>query len=161
MKRMTRLAAKLDKARDIDDDGNIEAGKDVKIDGNLKMNSLVSDGNPEGIFDPAGTGGGTIYHHAVRISRGDAEDIAFDIYNNQSEQLNFVTLKAALIGTHIACSGFRSQSGKRQHAFRLYLANNNTDIHVDLYTIDNNIVTTDAGNVGGPSVLSDNVTRVN
>lgn len=48
MKRMTRLAAKLDKARDIDDEGNIETGKDVKIDGNLKMNSLVSDGNPEG-----------------------------------------------------------------------------------------------------------------
>lgn len=48
MKRMTKLAAKLDKAIDIDDEGNIEAGKDVQIDGNLKISSLVSDSNPEG-----------------------------------------------------------------------------------------------------------------
>lgn len=113
------------------------------------------------MLDPKelGGGGGNLYHHALRI-KGGSEDIVFDIYNKQPEQLTFATLKTALIDTQVSCSGYRSQSGKMWHALRLYLANNNTDIHVDLYTIDTKTASSGVGNVGGPSVLTDIVSPV-
>ena len=61
MKRRTKLADKLDKAIDIDNEGNIEAGKDLKIDGKLKRAELISDNNPDGTFDPSASGGGEAF----------------------------------------------------------------------------------------------------
>ena len=144
-----------------DAEGNRTASKDVKVDGKLKLKSLVSESNPDGDItkELGGGGGGNLYHHALRI-KGGSEDIVFDIYNKQSEQLTFATLKTALIDTQVSCSGYRSQSGKMWHALRLYLANHNTDIHVDLYTIDANTAASGVGNVGGPSVLTDLVSPV-
>ena len=114
------------------------------------------------MLDPKelGGGGGNLYHHALRIKREGAEDIVFDIYNKQSEQLTFATLKTALIDTQVSCSGYRNQSGKMWHALRLYLANHNTDIHVDLYTIDDKTAYSGVGNVGQPSVLTDLVSPI-
>lgn len=42
MKRMTRLAAKLDKAIDIDDNGKVEFGKDIEVDGAVRLSELAS-----------------------------------------------------------------------------------------------------------------------
>ena len=145
-----------------DKEGNRTVKKNLGVDGKLTLKSLVSSSNPDGDITKelgGGGGGGNLYHHALRI-KGGSEDIVFDIYNNQSEQLTFATLKAALIDTQVSCSGYRSQMGKMWHTLRLYLANHNTDIHVDLYTIDDKTVTTDIGNVGGPSVLTDLVSQV-
>ena len=144
-----------------DEDGNRTVGKDVKVEGKLKLKSLVSASNPDGDItkELGGGGGGNLYHHALRIN-GASQDIVFDIYNKQPEELTFATLKTALIGSQVSCSGYRSQSGKLWHALRLYLANHNTDIHVDLYTIDGKTAATDVGNVGGPAVLTDLVSPV-
>lgn len=146
-----------------DGDGNRKVGKNLGVDGKLTLKSLVSASNPDGDITKelggGGGGGGNLYHHALRI-KGGSEDIVFDIYNKQSEQLTFATLKTALIDTQVSCSGYRSQSGNMYHALRLYLANHNTDIHVDLYTIDGKTVQLDIGNVGGPSVLTDLVSQV-
>lgn len=48
MKRMSKLADKLDKAIDIDDEGNVTAGKNLKVDGEIHQSSLVSKDNPTG-----------------------------------------------------------------------------------------------------------------
>ena len=105
-------------------------------------------------------GGGNLYHHALRIKGSSREDIVFDIYNKQSEQFTFATLKTALIDTQVSCSGYRWQDSKMWHVSRLYLANHNTDIHVDLYTIDGQTAPTNVGNVGASSVLTDLVSPV-
>lgn len=48
MKRRTELGAKLDKSVAIDDNGNVTAGHDLTVDGNIRVSRLVSDNNPEG-----------------------------------------------------------------------------------------------------------------
>ena len=134
-----------------DAEGNRTASKDVKVDGKLKLKSLVSASNPDGDITKElgkGGGGGNLYHHALRF-KDNREDIVFDIYNKQSEQLTFDTLKTALIDTQVSCSGYRWQESKMWHVSRLYLANHNTDIHVDLYTIEGQTATTNVANVGG------------
>ena len=146
-----------------DAEGNRTVGKNLGVDGKLKLKSLVSESNPDGDITKAlggGGGGGNLYHHAIRIKRESSQDIVFDIYNKQSEQLTFATLKTALIDSQVSCSGYRWQDGKMWHALRLYLANHNTDIHVDLYTIDNTTASTSVGVVGGPAVLTDLVSLV-
>ena len=135
-----------------DQEGNRTVGKNLGVDGKLKLKSLVSASNPDGDITKelggGGGGGGNLYHHALRF-KNSREDIVFDIYNKQSEQLTFDTLKTALIDTQVSCSGYRWQESKMYHVSRLYLANHNTDIHVDLYTIEGQTATTNVGNVGG------------
>ena len=153
---------KLPSTITFDEEGNRTASKDVKVDGKLKLKSLVSESNPDGDITKAlgggGEGGGNLYHHAIRIEWSTREDLVFDIYNKQSEQLTFATLKTALIDTQVSCSGYRLQDGKMWHALRLYLQN--TDIRVDLYTIDGATASSSVGIVGGPAVLTDLVSPV-
>ena len=136
---------------------------------NFMADSLRNDSNPKGSLLQAAKnytdekvatigGGGNLYHHAIRIEWSTREDIVFDIYNKQSEQLTFATLKTALIDTQVSCSGYRLQDGKMWHALRLYLRN--TDIRVDLYTIDGATASSSVGIVGGPAVLTDLVSPV-
>ena len=55
VERLDRISA----AMDADKQGNITAGKDVKVDGKLKLTSLVSASNPDGdITKELGGGGG-------------------------------------------------------------------------------------------------------
>ena len=143
-----------------DQEGNRTAEKNLTVDGKLKLKSLVSASNPDGDITKELGGGGNLYHHALRIKGGSREDIVFDIYNKQSEQFTFATLKTALIDTQVSCSGYRWQDSKMWHVSRLYLANHNTDIHVDLYTIDGQTAPTNVGNVGASSVLTDLVSPV-
>lgn len=49
MKRMTKLADKLDKAIDIDDEGNVTAGKNIHADGNLESSRFATDNNEDGL----------------------------------------------------------------------------------------------------------------
>ena len=53
VEKLDRISATMD----ADKQGNVEVGKDFKINGNLHFSSLVSEKNPEGIFDPTGSGG--------------------------------------------------------------------------------------------------------
>lgn len=140
MKRMTRLAAKLDKAMDIDDEGNIETKKDVKIDGNLKFKSLVSSDNPDGIFDPSsggtgggGTGGGSKHFHSVEVSYGSTR-FFFNISNSIDKPLTLSTLKTALSGKKILCNGYAYNSNRVNHVTLIYLKNG--QIYADEYAIE-------------------------
>lgn len=48
MKRMTKLADKLDKAIDIDDEGNVTAGKNIHADGLISTSEAINDYNKNG-----------------------------------------------------------------------------------------------------------------
>lgn len=68
MRKMPNDVEKLDRissAMDADKQGNVEVGKDFKIGGNLHFNSLVSEKNPEGTFDPTGSGGAIAQHKVI------------------------------------------------------------------------------------------------
>ena len=67
---------KLDRisdAMDADKEGNVEVGKEFKIGGNLHFSSLVSEKNPEGTFDPTGSGGAIAQHKVFFQNSGGKE----------------------------------------------------------------------------------------
>ena len=126
MRRMSKLASILDTSILADDKGNIEAKKDVKIDGNLKFKSLVSGDNPEGIFDPSsgGAGGGgstTLYQHFVIMSSSKSE-IEFNYYTTTDTHLKTLDdLLQLLKRTNIQCIGYINNSSSDKWIIR-YLA---------------------------------------
>ena len=76
MRKMPNDVEKLDRisaAMDADKQGNVEVVKDFKIGGNLHFSSLVSDKNPEGTFDPTGSGGAIAQHKVVFQNTGGKE----------------------------------------------------------------------------------------
>lgn len=111
MRKMPNDVEKLDRISgsiDADGKGNAEVGKDLTIDGNLKFNSLVSDENPEGIFDPTGTGGGgsiALYCHLIELFKENVGYINFNYYTTKSQQFTFDTLVTELTDKKLICTG--------------------------------------------------------
>lgn len=114
MRKMPNDVEKLDRissAMDADKQGNVEVGKNLKIDGNLQFKSLISDDNPDGTFDPTGSGGGTankLYKHTIHFWSSSYGSIYLTIYNTSIEQIDSESkLKAAItnFGSAIA-SGY-------------------------------------------------------
>ena len=79
MRKRPNDVEKLDRIRsamDADKQGNVEGGKDFQIGGNLHFSSLVSDENPEGTFDPTGSGG-AITQHKVFFKNSSGKECLF------------------------------------------------------------------------------------
>ena len=72
VEKLDRISATMD----ADKQGNVEVGKDFKIGGNLHFSSLVSEKNPEGVFDPTGSGG-AITQHKVEFRNSSGSECAF------------------------------------------------------------------------------------
>ena len=77
-----------------DQEGNRKVGKDLKVDGKLKLQSLVSASNPDGdITKELGGGGGgsiTLYRHCILLvgtAHNPADIISFNLYNTNSAKL--------------------------------------------------------------------------
>ena len=101
MRKTPNDVEKLDRissAMDADKNGNVEVGKDVKVDGKLKLTSLVSASNPDGdITKELGGGGGggggestTLYRHCVRLVGEDnnpVDIISFNLYTTNSAKI--------------------------------------------------------------------------
>ena len=95
VEKLDRISATMD----ADKQGNVEVGKNLKIDGNLQFKSLVSDSNPDGTFDPTGSGGtaNKLYKHTIHFSSSTYGVIYLTIYNTSIEQINSESkLKAAI-----------------------------------------------------------------
>lgn len=73
VEKLDRISATMD----ADKQGNVEVGKDFKIGGNLHFNSLVSEKNPEGVFDPTGSGGAIAQHKVFFRNSGGQECMFF------------------------------------------------------------------------------------
>ena len=79
MRKRPNDVEKLDRissTMDADKEGNVEVGKDFKIGGNLHFSSLVSEKNPEGTFDPTGSGG-AIAQHKVLFQNSSGKECRF------------------------------------------------------------------------------------
>ena len=80
-----------------DGKGNLTVGKDLEVDGKLKLKSLVSASNPDGDITKAlgGSGGGggestTLYRHCVRLvgeSNNPVDIISFNLYTKNSAKI--------------------------------------------------------------------------
>ena len=76
-----------------DAEGNRTVGKDLGVDGKLKLKSLVSASNPDGDITKELGGGGesiTLYRHFIRLigKNGSPVDIiSFDLYTTNSAKM--------------------------------------------------------------------------
>ena len=80
-----------------DAEGNRTVGKDLGVDGKLKLKSLVSASNPDGdITKELGGGGGggggstTLYRHCVRLvgeGNNPVDIISFNLYTKNSAKI--------------------------------------------------------------------------
>ena len=141
MRKMPNDVERLDRisnAIDADGKGNAEVRKDLTIDGNLKFKSLVSDSNPEGVFDPSsggteGGGGGTLYNHYIEIhylgSGSDNGNLYFNYISKNETQLTLETLKTVLQGAEILCNGY-IYSGNLKIVSSIYGENNALKLHL-------------------------------
>ena len=125
-----------------DAEGNRTASKDVKVDGKLKLKSLVSASNPDGDItkELGGGGGGNLYLHCIMLSDDSADaTIAVNFYSKNNENVNTIELlNKYLVGAYgVVCSGYikhgdhyaifnrieTSSSGKSLMAYYLDLTN--------------------------------------
>lgn len=112
MRKRPNDVEKLDRisdAMDADKQGNVEVGKNLKIDGNLQFSSLVSKDNPNGIFDPSsgGTGGGgtgNLYRHLITMNALTGL-FCITYYGTESNKLTYAQFNNILDKGGIACSG--------------------------------------------------------
>ena len=93
-----------------DAEGNRTASKDVKVDGKLKLKSLVSASNPDGdITKELGGGGGNLYLHCITLD-GITTDttISVNFYSKNNEEVNTIeSLEKYLLGASgVVCSGY-------------------------------------------------------
>ena len=112
-----------------DAEGNRTVGKNLEVNGKLKLKSLVSASNPDGdITKELGGGGGTaktLYKHTINIWSSTYGNIYLTIYNTSNEQINSeakfkTTMKR--IGKIIA-TGYSNYGQASNVYFVKYLAN--------------------------------------
>ena len=131
-----------------DAEGNRTASKDVKVDGKLKLNSLVSESNPDGDItkELGGGGGSNLYLHCITLNEINPDaTIAVNFYSKNNEEVNTIeSLNKYLIGAYgVVCSGYKqvgdhyaivnridtSPSGKSLMAYYIDLTNGATDTY--------------------------------
>ena len=81
-----------------DEAGNRTASKDVKVDGKLKLKSLVSGTNPDGditkeLGGGGGGGGGSLYLHSLYLSNSVKNAVVVNVYNHSSTQFTLNSFK--------------------------------------------------------------------
>ena len=98
-----------------DQEGNRTVGKDLGVDGKLKLKSLVSASNPDGDITKelgGGGGGGSIQlyrHHIYLYYKDDFNNtgyIFFDYDSTNAEKFTIDTLITAMKGKTFICSGY-------------------------------------------------------
>ena len=146
MRKRPNDVEKLDRissAMDADKNGNITVGKDVKVDGKLKLKSLVSPINPDGdITKELGGGGGDgkLYCHCINFQRPGTSEakggrLMFNYFCKKQDAFTYETFKALFTkDTSIACSGIVIDTNNSIfNAFYITLEPRGT--HEDLFVV--------------------------
>ena len=101
-----------------DEEGNRTVGKNLGVDGKLKLKSLVSASNPDGdITKELGGGGGgtaTLYSHFIEIQDKNASKgtFAFNFITSRDTPItNIDDLNTAITNKRFVCSGRIINSG--------------------------------------------------
>ena len=127
-------------------EGNRTASKDVKVDGKLKLKSLVSASNPDGdITKELGGGGGggvsteKLYKHTVSVS-GNYGGVKITFYNYNDVAINSETkLKTAMqsIGEIIA-TGYIKNGSSKYNVYSAIFESSNQTVRAIGYKVDPN-----------------------
>ena len=92
-----------------DGKGNLTIGKNLGVDGKLKLKSLVSESNPDGDITKelgGGGGGGKIFMHNIIIKDYRENNfIGLNIYNNSETPFTISSLTTKINGHNTPCSG--------------------------------------------------------
>ena len=114
-----------------DEAGNRTASKDVKVDGKLKLKSLVSASNPDGDItkELGGGGGGTLYWHHISLNLGNTTlggYLVLDYYSKNPKQFNRTRdFISAFNGKYLICSGYVIYNNQRCLPLHIYSAADN------------------------------------
>lgn len=142
VEKLDRISATMD----ADKQGNLTASKDLKVDGKLKLQSLVSPINPDGdITKELGKGGGDgkLYCHCIDFqspatSENKGGRLTFNYFCKKQDAFTYQTFKALFTkDTQIACSGIVIDLNNNNvnngifNAFLIYLESRGT--HEDLF----------------------------
>ena len=134
-----------------DENGNRTVGKNLEVDGKLKLKSLVSASNPDGDITKA-LGGAKLYKHTISAFSGNYGRIVITFYNYSDVAIDSVDkLKNAInIIDSVAAVGWIKENNI---AFNVYevLKNYKGDVFSMGYRIDPN-----SGNITSGSVNIDN-----
>ena len=150
-----------------DENGNRTASKDVKVDGKLKLKSLVSASNPDGdITKELGGGGSTekLYCHCIEFSQsGNSKGgrIILNYYSKKKDMFTYDTFMEELSGDkHVACSGYIHDGDNYFTPFYLQLSTSGpfTEIYVRYMDTVRNAY--DLTNIN-TFIVRDNVSEVN
>lgn len=103
----------ISQAINSDGKGNLTVGKNLEVDGKLKLKSLVSASNPDGDItkELGGGGGGSIqlYHHHIYLNYNESSSyygyVYFDFDSTNAEQFTVDTLITAMAGKTVLCIG--------------------------------------------------------
>ena len=106
-----------------DQEGNRTSSKDVKVDGKLKLKSLVSASNPDGDITKELGGGGstaTLYSHFIEIQDKNASKgiFAFNFITSRDTPITNVNdLNTTITNKRFICSGKMVQDGEVYFAY--------------------------------------------
>ena len=95
-----------------DEAGNRTVGKDLGVDGKLKLKSLVSASNPDGDItkELGGGGGGKIYLHSITLVSSEYS-LCINIYSTSNTKLTFEAFEQLVRHYgNITCNGFYKMS---------------------------------------------------
>ena len=115
-----------------DAEGNRTVGKNLGVDGKLKLKSLVSASNPDGdITKELGGGGGSIslYRHCTRLIGNHGDIISFNLYSTNSAKMKSSDLNT-YIGERIACSGYVYDSGMSTFHFANSISSDSGGLYI-------------------------------
>ena len=128
-----------------DAEGNRTASKDVKVDGKLKLKSLVSASNPDGdITKELGGGGGgggstaKLYQHTITASSSNDGTVEITFYNHNNVAVDSKTkLETTIQGIgEITATGYFTKGSYVYIVFSAYFDLNRYRVYAKLCKID-------------------------
>lgn len=140
MRKMPNDVEKLDQiSQSINSDGkgNLTVGKNLGVDGKLKLKSLISASNPDGdITKELGKGGGgttnTLYQHSIHLYGAD-NSVYLVLYSYVSNAFNFPLLKSRL-KNYIPCSGSLKIDGTNYNAYAIAYQSSTNEFYFEYNT---------------------------
>ena len=147
-----------------DKEGNRTASKDVKVDGKLKLKSLVSASNPDGdITKELGGGGGgggsgeNLYLHSVYLSNSVRNAVVVNVYSHSSTKFTLDSFKQWLSNHRYPCSGAISGGENQFIPYYIYYVSGDNSLACDAIDLTNH---SDIRVMIGSFSLTDNVLPV-
>lgn len=123
-----------------DEAGNRTASKDVKVDGKLKLKSLISESNPDGDITKELGGASTLYKHSI-TANGFHAKVRFDMYSSDMEKITKTNLgdKLREFGS-VVCIGYIKDGENYYPSYNIYRMAADHQVYIDAYDTSNESV---------------------